>query len=132
MAASVIGILRRVVIALFRVHLAQELAVDRKIEVALRRDVIRAFHGFHAVEGEVIAGDIDLSPGAILTSFSSWKLLTMVTPTTKTAMPMWATCMPKKLRGCFSAAARKDCPARVCWTRVDEVGQGRGDDPGCE
>jgi hypothetical protein len=41
----------------------------------------------------------------------------MVTPTMKTEIPMCARCMPKKLRGCRLAVLRKDCPARVDWTR---------------
>jgi hypothetical protein len=49
--------------------LQQELAVDRQIEVALRCDVIRAFHGFHPVEGEMIAGDINTFTGGHLDVF---------------------------------------------------------------
>ena len=54
----------------------------------------------------------------------------MVTPTTKTAMPTCARCMPKKLRGCLSAAARKERPARVHCTRSTKLSDGGADDPG--
>ncbi len=55
-----------------------------------------------------------------------------MTPTTKTATPMCARCMPKKLRGWLEGGRQEAAAGPRVLHALDEVEQGGGDDPGGE